>query len=200
METIFGGLIGLDGPYEYESRLFREFFADSLLALGIAGVAVLAFLVFRPLAQRQTVAPEDRRRAEDLARRLRIGHARLLRPPRRQEPVLLVRRPGDGRLPTSRVCRLRRPDRRAGVGPAGRRRVRGLLPRARVAGWAYLAVRESDVPLYEARGMKAVYLGDEAIIRRDRIDIHGPGMKKLRGRAHVARDHTFALMRESGRA
>jgi lysylphosphatidylglycerol synthetase-like protein (DUF2156 family) len=46
--------------------------------------------------------------------------------------------------------------------------------------------------------MKAVYLGDEAIIRCDQLDIHGPGMKKLRHSvARVAKDHTFTLLRES---
>ena len=66
-------------------------------------------------------------------------------------------------------------------------------------GWklAFLAVREADMPMYAERGMRSVYLGDEAIIRCDQIDIHGPGMKKLRGAvSRVARDHSFQILRE----
>ena len=128
--------------------------------------------------------------------------ARLLRPARRQEPVLLVRRPGDGRLHLPPGYALASGD-PIGAPESVPLVVDEFAAFCRERGWrvAYLAVRESDVPLYEARGMKAIYLGDEAIIRCDRIDIHGPGMKKLRGSvSRVARDHTFALMRESGRA
>ena len=199
LETIFGGLIGLDGPYEYESRLFREFFADSLLALGIAGVAVLAFLVFRPLAQRQTVAPEDRRRAEDLVHA--YGSDTLAYFALRDDKSLFFSSDGQAMVAYTYLQGYAL----ASGDPIG---APGSVPLVvdefaafcHERGWrvAYLAVRESDLPLYEARGMKAVYLGDEAIIRCDRIDIHGPGMKKLRGSvSRVARDHTFALMRES---
>ena len=150
---------------------------------------MLAFLVFRPLAQTK-VAPEDRRRAEDLVHAYGSDTLCLLRAAGRQEPVLLVRRPGDGRLhlPSGRA-RLRRPDRRPGVGPLV---VDEFAAFCHERGWrvAYLAVRESDLPLYEARGMKAMYLGDEAIIRCDRIDIHGPGMKKLRGAVSASRATT----------
>ncbi len=199
LETIFGGLIGLDGPYEYESRLFGEFFTDSLLALGIAGVALLAFLVFRPLAQRQTVAPEDRRRAEDLVHA--YGSDTLAYFALRDDKSLFFSSDGQAMVAYTYLQGYAL----ASGDPIG---APGSVPLVvdefaafcHERGWrvAYLAVRESDLPLYEARGMKAMYLGDEAIIRCDRIDIHGPGMKKVRGAvSRVARDHTFALMRES---
>ena len=37
LQTIFAGLIGLPGPYEYTGRFFSDFFPAALLALGIAG-------------------------------------------------------------------------------------------------------------------------------------------------------------------
>ncbi len=57
LDTIFSGLVGLDGPYTYERRLFGEFFPDSLIALGIVGLLIFAFLIFRPLADRQHREP-----------------------------------------------------------------------------------------------------------------------------------------------
>ena len=37
LETTLGGLVGLDGPYTYESKIFGDFFPAALLALGILG-------------------------------------------------------------------------------------------------------------------------------------------------------------------
>ena len=65
-------------------------------------------------------------------------------------------------------ARLGRPDRR----PRSRSpwSSTSSSPFCRERGWqlAFLAVREADMPLYAERGLHAVYLGDEAIIRCDR--------------------------------
>ena len=199
LETIFGGLVGLDGPYTFESRVLQEFFYDSLLALGIAGAIVLAYLIFRPLTQRQTVAPEDRRHAEDLVHA--YGSDTLAYFALRDDKSLFFSSDEQAMIAYTYLQGYAL----ASGDPIG---AEGSIPLVvdefaafcRERGWrvAYLAVRESDLPLYEARGMKAIYLGDEAIVRCDRIDIHAPGMKKLRGAvSRVARDHSFALMRES---
>ena len=199
LETIYGGLIGLDGPYTYEDRLFREFFPASLLALGIAGLAVLAFLIFRPLAQRQTVSEEDHQHAEDLVHA--YGSDTLAYFALRDDKSLFFSSDGEAMIAYTYL----RGHALASGDPIGAEEsiplvVDEFTAFCRARGWriAYLAVREADVPFYAARGMKAVYLGDEAIIRCDEIDIHGAGMKKLRGTvSRVARDHTFSLMRES---
>ena len=68
LETIFGGLVGLDGPYTYETKFMTDFFPRSLLALGILGLLILAYLVFRPIIQRYHLSPEDREHAERLVR------------------------------------------------------------------------------------------------------------------------------------
>jgi len=52
VSTVFCGLIGLDGNYDYVRPRFEEFFTDALLALGVVGLAVFAVLVFRPLRAR----------------------------------------------------------------------------------------------------------------------------------------------------
>ena len=67
-------------------------------------------------------------------------------------------------------------------------------------GWevAFLAVRESDTPLYEERGFHAVYLGDEAIIPCTEFTLNGGGMKPVRSAVgRVAKQHRFQLLRES---
>ena len=66
IETTFVGLVGLDGPYTYESDIFNRFFGDALLALGILGVAILLWLVFRPFVVRGGPSDEERRHAHDL--------------------------------------------------------------------------------------------------------------------------------------
>jgi lysyl-tRNA synthetase len=199
LETVFGGLIGLDGPYTFESALFREFFYDSLLALGIAGLVVLAVLIFRPLAQHKRVSAEDRRRADDLVHA--YGSDTLAYFALRDDKSLFFSSDGQAMIAYTYL----QGHALASGDPIGPEE---SIPRVvdefrdfcHERGWrvAFLAVREADLPLYEARGMKAVYLGDEAIIRCDRIDIHAPGMKKLRGAvSRVARDHTFTIMRET---
>ena len=69
-----------------------------------------------------------------------------------------------------------------------------FLAFCREQGWgvAFLAVREADVPLYRERGMHAIYLGDEAILRCDTFTLEGGAMKPVREAVNrVGRDHTF---------
>ena len=199
LDTIFSGLIGLDGPYAYESRFFREFFPDSLLALGIAGLIVLAVLIFRPLTERHTVAPEDRRRADDLVHA--YGSDTLAYFALRDDKSLFFSSDGQAMIAYTYL----QGHALASGDPIGAPASIPLVIDEFTAfcherGWriAFLAVREADVPGYEARGMKAVYLGDEAIIRCDEIDVHAPGMKKLRNAvSRLGKDHTFTVLRES---
>ena len=41
LETTYGGLIGLDGPYTFQHQFFADFFPDALLVLGIVGLLTL---------------------------------------------------------------------------------------------------------------------------------------------------------------
>ena len=52
LETVFGGLVGLDGPYTFRSPFFAVYFPAALVALGVVGLVVFAILLFRPLAAR----------------------------------------------------------------------------------------------------------------------------------------------------
>jgi lysyl-tRNA synthetase, class II len=68
VKAVFAGLVGLDGPYTYTGRFFKDFFPDALLALGIAGLLGLSALVFRALARRERPSAADRTRARELVR------------------------------------------------------------------------------------------------------------------------------------
>ena len=63
LETIFGGLVGIDGPYTFDRRLFAETFPAALLALGVVGLVVFLILLFRPLTARDPHTRDDWSRA-----------------------------------------------------------------------------------------------------------------------------------------
>jgi lysylphosphatidylglycerol synthetase-like protein (DUF2156 family) len=199
LETIFGGLIGLDGPYTFENRVFNAFFEDSLLALGIAGILLFGFLVFRSVVQREQVSSEDHERAEAIVHA--YGSDTLAYFALRDDKSLFFSSDGQALIAYTYLQGYAL----ASGDPIGPEEsiplvVDEFTEFCHSRGWkmAFLAVREADAPFYAARGMRSMYLGDEAIIRCDRIDIHGPGMKKLRSAVtKLARDHSFQIVRET---
>ncbi len=199
LETIFGGLIGLDGPYTFENRVFNAFFEDSLLALGIAGILLFGFLVLRSVVQRDEVSTDDHERAEALVHA--YGSDTLAYFALRDDKSLFFSSDRQAMIAYTYLQGYAL----ASGDPIGAEEsipmvVDEFQEFCHERGWklAFLAVREADMPLYAERGMRSVYLGDEAIIRCDQIDIHGPGMKKVRGAvSRVARDHSFQILRET---
>jgi lysyl-tRNA synthetase, class II len=199
LETAFGGLVGLDGPYTYQRSLFARFFPDSLVALGVAGIVILAYLVFRPLAERRTVSAVERRRAERLVHEW--GWDTLAYFALRDDKSLFFSSDGRAMIAYAYLHGhalasgdpIGPPD---AIGPV----VDEFLAHCRERAWrpAFLAVREADAPLYRERGLRSLYLGDEAIIRCPDLTLRGPGMKKVRQAVtRVSRDHRFALIPES---
>ena len=199
LETTFVGLVGLDGPYAYENDLFNRFFGDALLALGILGVAALLWLVFRPFVVRGEASDEDRRRARDLVRAW--GDDTLAYFSLREDKRYFFSSDGEAMIAYGYV----RGYALVSGDPIGDPGSLGLvldefLAHCRRQGWrvAFLAVREADIGLYEARGFTGVYLGDEAIIHCGEFNLQGPGMKAARSAVgKVQREHSFQLVRES---
>ena len=150
--------------------------------LGVAGLLIFLYLLLRTFVQADPPSAERRARAEEIVRALGRRHARLLRPAARQELLLLRRRPVADRLPlrARHGDGRRRPDRPARGRPA--RTLDEFLAFCAERGWrvAFFAVREADAELYRARGMHAIYLGDEAILRCDEFSLDGAGMKAVR--------------------
>ncbi|MET0686771.1 MAG: lysine--tRNA ligase [Solirubrobacteraceae bacterium] len=199
LKTVFGGLVGADGAYTYDRTLFGEFFADALLALGIAGLAILLYLAFRPLVRRTPPTAERRARAEAIVREW--GSDTLAYFALRRDKSYFFSEDGRSLIAYAYV----RGYAMVAADPIGppQDRARVLdefLAYAAEQGWgtAFLAVREADAALYRERGMHVLYLGDEAILRCDAFTLEGHEMKAVRDAARrVGRDHTFTLLRES---
>lgn len=199
LKTTFAGLVGADGTYTYDRRLFGDFFADALLALGIAGLAYLLYLLFRPLVQRAPPDAERRARARAIVKRW--GSDTLAYFALRRDKSYFFTADGQSLIAYAYV----RGYAMVAADPIGPPELRAaaideFLAHCREQGWgvAFLAVREADAPIYRERGMHAIYLGDEAILRCDTFTLSGGRMKAVREAVRrVGRDHSFELLRES---
>jgi len=199
LEATFAGLVGLGGPYEYSGRVFERAFPAALLTLGIAGLLVLSLLLFRAIARRDTPTEQDRAEARRLVRL--YGSDTLdyfaLRPDKSyffsgdgEAMVAYTYTSGYALVAADPI----------GAPGSTERVLDEFLAFCRDRAWrtAFLAVRESDMRLYAARGFHEVYLGDEAIIPCDEFTLAGSAMKSVRSAVkRVGRNHRFRLMRES---
>jgi lysyl-tRNA synthetase, class II len=198
-ETAYKGLVGLDGAYTYERPLFRDFFNDALLVLGIAGAATLLYLVLRPLLQGPPPTEAARSRAREIVRA--YGSDTLAYFALRRDKNYFFS--SDGRSLIAYVyVRGHAMVAADPIGPPANtaRTIDEFLAFCRERGWrvAFLAVREADAPLYRDRGMHSLYLGDEAILRCDGFTLDGSERKAVRAAVRrVGRDHHFELLRES---
>ncbi|MDO8212543.1 lysine--tRNA ligase [Conexibacter sp. CPCC 206217] len=199
LKSVFGGLVGIDGPYTFRRDLFEDFFDDAMLALGIAGLVILLYLLFRPLVQRTPPSEERRARARAIVKRW--GSDTLAYFALRKDKSYFFSSDG-GSLVAYAYVRGYAMVAADPIGPPqDRARVLDeFLAFCHEQGWgvSFLAVREADAPLYRERGMHTIYLGDEAILRCDTFTLQGKPMKAVREAVNrVGRDHTFELMRES---
>ncbi|HZJ27382.1 MAG TPA: lysine--tRNA ligase [Acidimicrobiia bacterium] len=199
VETITFGLVGVSGPFTYEHRFFADFLPAALLALGIAGLVGLLVVLFRPLVFRVPHRSSDWEHAERLVRD--YGWDTLAYFSLRDDKSFFFSSDGEAMIAYTYL---------AGYGlasgdPIGRPESIALVVDEFLAfcadrAWrpAFLAVRESDVPLYSSRGLRHFYLGDEAIIHCDRFDLDGPGTRSLRQAVRrVGRSYEFRVVREA---
>ena len=197
IEAVFAGLVGLDGPYDYTGRFFKDFFPAALLALGIAGLLILSALVFRAVARREEPTERDRERARELVRA--YGWDTLAYFALRDDKSYFFSSDGAAMIAYTYASDYAL----VAADPIGApasipRVVDEFLAFCRQRAWrvAFLAVREADMPLYHSRGFVEVYLGDEAIIPCDRFTLAGSAMKAVRSTVtRVGRNHSFRLMR-----
>ena len=199
LETVTIGLVGIDGPYTYERRFFAEFFPAVLLALGIFGIIGFLVLLFRPLTTRSPHHADDWAEAERIVRA--YGWDTLAYFALRDDKSFFFASDGEAMIAYTYM---------AGHGlaagdPIGRPEsislvVDEFLAFCRSRGWSpgFLAVRESDLALYSSRGLRHVYLGDEAIIHCRHFDLDGPAARDVRQAVRrVERTHTFRLLSEA---
>jgi lysylphosphatidylglycerol synthetase-like protein (DUF2156 family) len=199
LRAICAGLVGLDGPYTYTGRFFKDFFPAALLTLGIAGLLILSALVFRAIARREKPSAADRDRARELVRA--YGSDTLDYFALRPDKSYFFAAAGDAMIAYTYASgyALVAADPIGAPGSAGRV-IDEFLAFCRERAWhvAFLGARESDVPLYRARGFREVYLGDEAVIRCDTFSLSGSAMKSVRSAvSRVGKNHSFRLMRET---
>jgi lysyl-tRNA synthetase len=197
--TVLAGLVGVDGPYTYEVPFFAAFFPAALIALGVAGLVVLAVLLFRPLTARAPHTESDWEHAERLVHA--YGWDTLAYFALRDDKNFFFSRDGEAFLAYTYLGGYAL----VSGDPIGAREsvVRVLdefLEMCDDRAWtpALLAAREASMPLYSSRGFSAFYLGDEAIIDCRRFTLEGAKRKSLRAAVRrVGRTHRFQLIAES---
>ncbi|HET6831229.1 MAG TPA: amino acid--tRNA ligase-related protein, partial [Solirubrobacterales bacterium] len=198
VETTYGGLLGFEGPYEFEHRVFAEFFGDALLVLGIVGLLVLLYLIFRPLVRSR--APEQE--AREHARRIVRAHGSdtLAYFALRRDKSYFFSADGRSLVAYAYV----RGYAMVAADPIGPPEDAGevldeFLAYCAEQGWkaAFLAVREDATPLYRERGLHSLYLGDEAILHCAEFSLDGGDMKAVRSAVNrVGKEHRFELITE----
>jgi lysyl-tRNA synthetase len=199
VETTYGGLLGFDGPYSFEHRLFADFFSDALVVLGIVGLLILLFLLFRPLVRGRAPAEEAREQARRIVRA--HGSDTLSYFALRRDKSYFFSADGRSLVAYAYV----RGYAMVAADPIGPPEEAGevldeFLAYCAEQGWkaAFLAVREDATPLYRERGLHSLYLGDEAILHCGDFSLEGGEMKAVRSAVNrVGKEHRFELIRES---
>jgi lysyl-tRNA synthetase, class II len=199
LETTFGGLVGLDGPYTYEKRFFDDFFPAALLTLGIVGVLTIVVLALRVVTQRTGPSVPDRQRARALVEQ--YGSDTLDYFALRDDKSYFFGSRGQSMIAYSYVrgYALVAGDPIAADQESAERCLREFLAFCRERAWhvAFLAVREEELPMYQRYGFHGIYLGDEAIIHCDTFTLEGGAMKAARTAVtKLGKTHTFELIRE----
>ncbi len=199
VEATYGGLLGFDGPYEFQHHLFADFFGDALLVLGIVGLLTFLFLVFRPLVRGRAPEEEARERARRIVRA--DGSDTLAYFALRRDKSYFFSADGRSLVAYAYV----RGYAMVAADPIGPPEDRGevldeFLAYCAEQGWkaAFLAVREDATPIYRERGLHSLYLGDEAILHCRDFSLDGGAMKAVRSAVNrVGKDHGFELIKES---
>jgi lysyl-tRNA synthetase len=196
--TVFSGLIGLDGDYVYQRARFAAFFPTALLSLGVFGLLVFAVLLFRPLRARGPHTEADWQHAVRLVHS--YGWDTLAYFALRDDKSFFFGTDGEAMLAYTYVGGYALV---AGDPIGAPESVPVLLDEfllmctERAWNPAFLAIRETDFPIYEARGFRAFYLGDEAILRCDRFSLEQAPKSVRAGVRRVARGYRFQLVTES---
>ncbi len=199
LEATYGGLVGIDSTYEFDHTVFREFFSDALLVLGIVGLLTFLYLVFRPLIRDRAPEREARDRAREIVRA--YGSDTLAYFALRRDKSYFFSADGRSVIAYAYV----RGYAMVAADPIGPPEEMGevldeFLAFCAEEGWgvAFLAVREETTPVYRDRGMHSLYLGDEAILHCGDFTLEGGDMKAVRAAVtRVGKDHDFGMIKET---
>jgi lysylphosphatidylglycerol synthetase-like protein (DUF2156 family) len=170
----------------------------SLLILGVVGIVIFAFLAFRPIVARPSTTSDDWQRAEDLVRR--FGWDTLAVFDLRPDKSFFFSSDGQAMIAYAYLGRTAL----VSADPVGAEEsidlaIDEFLDFTERHGWdvAFLAVRETELTRYHARGLHSFYLGDEAIIHCRDFTLDGPTMRPVRQASNrIGKDHKFELLKE----
>ncbi|HWN36829.1 MAG TPA: lysine--tRNA ligase [Pseudonocardia sp.] len=199
VSTVLSGLVGVDGDYVYLRGRFHLIFPAALLALGVVGLIVFAWLLFRPLRARGPHTEADWRHA------LRLVHSygwdTLAYFALRDDKSFFFSSDGEAMVAYTYVggYALVAGD-PIGAPESLPTLLDEFLRMCDDRAWnpAFLAIREADFAAYEARGFRAFYLGDEAILRCDTFALEETTPKSLRAAVRrCGRKYRFELVTES---
>jgi lysyl-tRNA synthetase len=197
--TVLAGLVGLDGDYVYLRPKFDLIFPAALLTLGLVGLLVFAVLLFRPLRARGPHTEAEWNHALRLVHR--YGWDTLAYFALRDDKSFFFCSDGEAMVAYTYVggYALVAGD-PIGAPESLPTLLDEFLRMCDDRAWnpAFLAIREADFPAYEARGFRAFYLGDEAILRCDTFTLEESTPKSVRAAVRrCGRKYRFELVTES---
>ncbi len=198
-ETIALGLVGIDGPYQYQRSFFDWAFPSSLLVLGVGGLLAAIILLFRPIVSRSYVTPDALREAISIVKTHSTDSLDYFA--LRDDKLFFVSSDNKAFIAYTYVAR----QALVSGDPIGAADSIPLvideflqMCRDRAWGVSFLAVRETDRDLYVQRGLHTVYLGDEAVIDVRGFSLAGKKWKSVRqSSGRVERTYTYEWMSET---
>jgi lysyl-tRNA synthetase class 2 len=196
--TIVEELVGIDGEYRYRGAYFSRVFPPSMTILGLSGLAIALYLVFRPILARPR-SPEDWDRANRLVHL--YGSDTLAYFALRHDKSYFFASDGEAMIAYTYLGRYAL----ASGDPIGRPESIDLVidefrAMCRRYGWgtAFLAVRESEAARYTERGLHTFYLGEEAVIDCTEFKLEGKRNKSMRQSVQrVARTYRCEMIAEA---
>lgn len=198
-ETIILGLVGVDGPYDYQRSFFDWAFPSSLLLLGVGGLLAAIILLFRPIVSRSFVTQESLGEVIEIVKEHSTDSLDYFA--LRDDKLFFVSSDHKAFIAYTYVAR----QALVSGDPIGDVESIPLvidefleMCRDRAWGVSFLAVRESDRDLYVDRGLHTVYLGDEAVIDVRGFSLGGKKWKSIRqSSGRIERTYSFEWMAET---
>lgn len=185
VSTVVNGLAGVEGPLTVDSGVFARAFPVSLSLLGFIGLAGAIYLLFRPILEGLVRHPDELERARTIVEEW--GSDTLAYFSLRDDKNYFFSASGDAFLAYRYINGIAI----VSGDPIGRAEeiastFAAFVEEAGARGWkvAVLAGRAGHAELYESLGLRAFYLGEEAVIDLGAFSLEGRKIRKVRQSCH----------------